>query len=88
MIGLIPLRWKILPKLFSPREIHILDAPTADNDVVLASLGGKPELPEDRKERGSELDSPASAQEDKWSAAERGTSREAVSQNGGQFKVE
>ena len=88
MIGLIPLRWNVLSKLFSSRELRILDAPTADNDVVLASLGGKPELPEDRKERGSESNSPASAQEDKWSAAERGTSREAVPQRGGQFKVE
>lgn len=87
MIALIPLRWKILPKLFSAKEFRILDAPTADNDVVLASLGGKPELPEDRKARENEK-SPGSSQVDKWSAAERGTSREAVPQRGGQYKEE
>ena len=88
MIALIPLRWKILPKLFNAKEFRILDAPTADNDVVLASLGGKPELPEDRKERENESESPASSQGDKWSAAEQGTSREAGSQRGGQYKEE
>lgn len=87
MIALIPLRWKILPKLFNAKEFRILDAPTADNDVVLASLGGKPELPEDRKDRENEK-SPGSSQEDKWSAAEHGISREAVPQRGGQYKEE
>ena len=40
--ALIPLRWMILPRWFTIQELKILDAPTADNDVVLASLGGKP----------------------------------------------
>jgi len=43
IIALIPLRWLFLPTRFTLEELHTLDAPTADNDVVLASLGGKPE---------------------------------------------
>ncbi len=46
IIALIPLRWKILPKMFTVKELSVLDALTADNEVVLASLGGKPEMPE------------------------------------------
>ena len=88
MLCLIPLRWKILPKLFTSKEFLVLDAPTADNDVVLASLGGKPRIPEDEKEREDPTESPPSSQEDKWSAAERGTAREAARQRGGQYKRE
>lgn len=88
MIALIPLRWKILPKLFTPKEFSALDAPTADNDVVLASLGGMPQMPENRKEHENESGSPGSIQEDTLSTAEQGTSREAVRQRGGQYKVE
>ena len=57
IIALIPLRWKIFPKIFTAMELKILDAPTADNDVVLASLGGKPRMPEDRlaEEKGEEV---------------------------------
>ena len=40
--ALIPFRWKILPMMFSEKELSIMDAPTADSDVVLASLGGRP----------------------------------------------
>ncbi|MCJ1445027.1 MAG: hypothetical protein MMC23_005532 [Stictis urceolatum] len=42
IIAPIPLRWMILPRWFTIQELRILDAPTADNDVVLASLSGKP----------------------------------------------
>jgi len=42
IIALIPLRWKLLPRFFTLDELRVLDAPTADSDVVLASLGGKP----------------------------------------------
>ncbi|KAF7502369.1 hypothetical protein GJ744_005990 [Endocarpon pusillum] len=42
IIALIPLRWKLLPKMFTTKEMSVLDALTADNEVVLASLGGKP----------------------------------------------
>jgi len=40
--ALIPLRWNLLPRLFSVRELRIMDSLTADNEVVLATLGGKP----------------------------------------------
>jgi hypothetical protein len=42
IIALIPLRWMVLPRWFTIQELKILDAPTADSDIVLASLGGKP----------------------------------------------
>lgn len=54
--AMIPFRWIVIPKLFSNHELQVLDAPTADNPVVLASLGGKPELPEQRMEREHEKD--------------------------------
>ncbi|SPO21883.1 related to BOR1 - boron efflux transporter [Ustilago trichophora] len=40
---LIPVRYFLVPKWFSPLELKILDAPTADADGVLASLGHEPE---------------------------------------------
>lgn len=40
---LIPVRYYLVPKWFSPLELKILDAPTADADGVLASLGHEPE---------------------------------------------
>jgi hypothetical protein len=46
IISLIPLRWVIMPHVFTEEELLILDAPTAQADVVLASMGGKPTLPE------------------------------------------
>lgn len=48
IIALIPLRWKVLPRLFTREELDIMDNLTADGDVVLVSLGGKPTLPEDK----------------------------------------
>ncbi|KAL8657420.1 MAG: hypothetical protein Q9226_001934 [Calogaya cf. arnoldii] len=54
IISLIPLRWLLLPKMFSARELTVLDALTADNAVVLASLGGKPEMPEEKQLRPDE----------------------------------
>ncbi|KAK5114841.1 hypothetical protein LTR62_001998 [Meristemomyces frigidus] len=48
MIALIPLRWVILPRIFTEHELLILDAPTAEAEVVLASIGGRPTLPEVR----------------------------------------
>ncbi len=38
--------------MFTARELAIMDAPTADNDVVLASLGGKPRMPSDNRRQG------------------------------------
>lgn len=51
ILALIPLRWNIYPRWFTREELGIMDAPTADSGVVLASFGGKPEMPEDRLER-------------------------------------
>lgn len=46
IILLIPLRIVLVPKWFSMEELQILDDFTATNKMVLASLGGKPGLPE------------------------------------------
>ncbi|GAB7338502.1 hypothetical protein MBLNU457_5253t1 [Dothideomycetes sp. NU457] len=51
IIALIPLRWKIYPYFFTLEELQILDSPTANSDVVLASIGGAPEYPEVRRAR-------------------------------------
>lgn len=48
IIALIPLRWVVMPRIFTEHELLVLDAPTADADVVLASMGGRPTLPEVR----------------------------------------
>ncbi|PYI09261.1 hypothetical protein BO78DRAFT_439444 [Aspergillus sclerotiicarbonarius CBS 121057] len=42
IIGLIPFRVCILPRLFSREDLNVLDRLTADNGVVLESLGGAP----------------------------------------------
>lgn len=44
---LIPFRWICMPRLFSTRELEIMDDLTANNKIVLASLGGAPKLPAD-----------------------------------------
>lgn len=46
---LIPLRILVVPRWFSLTELKTLDEFTATNRIVLASLGGKPALPEDSK---------------------------------------
>lgn len=46
IVSLIPLRWVVLPRIFTEHELLVLDAPTADSDVVLCSMGGQPERPE------------------------------------------
>ena len=51
ILSLIPVRWNLYPKWFSKEELSIMDAPTANSDVVLASLGGRPELPEETRDR-------------------------------------
>ena len=51
ILSLIPLRWNLMPRWFSREELSMMDSLTADGDVVLASLGGKPEMPEVRRER-------------------------------------
>ena len=91
--ALIPLRWKILPMMFTTRELRILDAPTADNDVVLASLGGRPRVPGDNTDKDSETGSPESGningvtpQQDKFSAAEKAESTEGLRERVGAGK--
>ena len=94
--ALIPLRWKFLPMIFNARELAIMDAPTADNDVVLASLGGKPRMPGDTEDKNVVTESPGSVasgdengnghKEDKWSAAERGTLCDGMRQRAGERK--
>ena len=96
IIALVPLRWKILPLMFTARELAIMDAPTADNDVVLASLGGKPRMPGDTEDKDVKTESPKSGargdgnakghEEDKWSAAERGTAHDGIRQRAGEWR--
>lgn len=88
MIALIPFRWRILPKIFIAKEFRIMDAPTANNSIVLASLGGKPRVPEDMSEEQTASGSSATSQEDKWSAAERGVERSAARQRVGAYTSE
>ncbi|KAB5578738.1 HCO3 transporter family-domain-containing protein [Coniochaeta sp. 2T2.1] len=47
---LVPLRTLVVPGWFKLKELQILDEFTTTNKMVLASLGGKPALPENSKE--------------------------------------
>ncbi|RYP77631.1 hypothetical protein DL771_000999 [Monosporascus sp. 5C6A] len=47
---LMPMRILVLPRWFRLEELQLLDGFTATNKMVLASLGGKPALPEHSKE--------------------------------------
>lgn len=84
IIALIPLRWNLLPKMFSAKELRIMDAPTADNEVVLASMGGMPGSKDggDTEMDGGpgesrEVDVKAEEEEEgKWAKEERGFARE------------
>lgn len=74
--------------MFTAKELRIMDAPTADNDVVLASMGGKPQMPGGKEDEDAETVSPgtnhsADVQEEKWSAAERGVPREGLRERAG-----
>lgn len=51
IVALIPLRWIVLPRLFTKHELEVMDSLTATGAVVLASLGGQPEMPEARLHR-------------------------------------
>jgi len=94
IIALIPLRWKVLPTIFIVREWAIMDALIADNDVVLASLGGKPRMQSDTKDKDVRTESPRSDasdnrtrnghEKDTWSAAKRGTPYEELWQRAGE----
>jgi boron transporter len=41
---LIPLRWLWVPKIIEPKYLRIMDDLTANNEIVLASLGGAPKM--------------------------------------------
>ncbi|KAF7861763.1 uncharacterized protein EAF02_010717 [Botrytis sinoallii] len=43
---LIPFRWAVMPRFFTVAELEVMDDLTANNKVVLASLGGAPKLTE------------------------------------------
>lgn len=49
--ALIPLRWAIFPKLFTVQELEIMDHLTATGEMVMVSLGGRPEMREKKLER-------------------------------------
>lgn len=49
IIALIPFRVWIIPKWFSEDEIGVLDDLTANNKAVLASLGGPPKFPGEKR---------------------------------------
>ena len=56
--------------MFTAEELAVLDALTADNEVVLASLGGKPVMPERRDE-------------DPYDGVEKGEPTEGIRQRAG-----
>lgn len=78
IISLIPLRWNILPRFFTPQELHILDHLTADSDIILASMGGKPRMPGDKtvdvsgKSSDMSKEGTGSCSNENLSTAERG----------------
>lgn len=39
-----------MPHLFSAHKLRIFDSPTATSEVVLASMDGRPNMPEDKLE--------------------------------------
>jgi boron transporter len=39
-----------MPRIFEPKELHIMDDLTANNEMVLASLGGAPTMHEEKEE--------------------------------------
>ena len=76
-LALIPLRWKALPRYFTNHELQVMDHLTADSDIVLASMGGKPPMPgekgEDNSSGSSDTNEITSATgREKLSVAERG----------------
>lgn len=54
-LALIPVRYFLVPRLFTPEELVALDAPTANSSAVLVSLGG-PLQPEYGQPRGRDRD--------------------------------
>ena len=56
--ALIPFRHYFVPRMLAPEELAVLDAPTANSDAVLVSLGG-PLQPERRYGRFASNDEAA-----------------------------
>ncbi|KAJ9665602.1 hypothetical protein H2201_004294 [Coniosporium apollinis] len=67
--ALIPLRTAVLPKIFSRKELQVMDDLTANSETVLASLGGAPTLPENIRADEYGL-------ERRYSESRRGVSRQ------------
>ena len=76
IVALIPLRWVLLPRLFTREELAVMDELTATNEVVLVSLAGKPEMPEVVREKGRAGADVEGARKDDIAAA--GEEREGV----------
>lgn len=69
IIALIPFRVWIIPKWFSGDEIGVLDDMTANNEAVLASLGGPPKFPGEERLQDCGI-------ERRYSEQKRGISRQ------------
>lgn len=69
IILLIPFRIVIVPRWFTLKELQVLDDFTATNETVLASLGGKPALPEESTQDDWGL-------ERRWSEGRNGVQRQ------------
>lgn len=74
--------------MFTAKELRIMDAPTADNKVVLASMGGKPKAPNDMNEKNAGTESSgmsgsADDQEEIWSVTDRDVPREGLRERSG-----
>lgn len=64
IIGLIPLRWVLFPRLFTAEELSIMDHLTATGEVVHVSLGGIPEMPERELQQKSKKSDPEQGDSD------------------------
>lgn len=69
ILSLIPIRWNLMPRIFTKHELLTMDAPTADADVVLSSMGGRPELPEITRARMMGLERDVGGEEGQGSSS-------------------
>jgi hypothetical protein len=69
--ALIPFRVYVIPKIFTREELEIMDALTATNEVVLASLGGRPVMREEMGRRNEEIVEDGLEQDDEGSRSEK-----------------
>lgn len=73
IVALIPLRWLLLPRLFTKDELLVMDNLTATNHVVLVSLGGRPEMPEVSRSQRQDLTAVDEEEEEKEPEKEEDT---------------